>query len=131
MEAEVIRTMAIGLRSIGTGGKESKPMSEAIKLWVAEFDERTHYQLQWRDPITKGQVGQWHFGKRRPSGADHEEQQPEPIGLDAARSWRCRGASCPRSRPDLSRRLEPALKPLLSRAVGILAFSRLRTSGSK
>jgi hypothetical protein len=33
----------------------------------------------------KGLVGQWHFGKRRPSGADHEEQQPEPIGLDAAR----------------------------------------------
>jgi hypothetical protein len=26
---------------------------------------------------SEGQVGQWHFGKRRPSGADHEEQPPE------------------------------------------------------
>ncbi|MGB8853351.1 MAG: hypothetical protein WCC69_07290 [Pirellulales bacterium] len=35
-------------------------------------------------PFFGGWVGQWHFGKRLPSGADHEEQQPEPIGLDAA-----------------------------------------------
>jgi len=27
-------------------------MSEAIKVWVAEFGDRAHYQLQWRDPIT-------------------------------------------------------------------------------
>jgi hypothetical protein len=74
----------------------------------------------------EGSVGQWHFGKRRPSGADHEEQPPELIGLDAARSWRCRGASCPHSRPDLSRRLEPALKPLCSRAVRTVAWNPVR-----
>jgi hypothetical protein len=49
--------------------------------------------------------------------ADHEEQPPELVGLDAVRSWRCRGASYPRSRPNFSRWLEPALKPLFSRAV--------------
>ncbi len=27
-------------------------MNEAIKVWVAEFGDRAHYQLQWRDPIT-------------------------------------------------------------------------------
>jgi hypothetical protein len=26
--------------------------------------------------ILEGWVGQWHFGKHRPGGADHEEQQP-------------------------------------------------------
>jgi hypothetical protein len=52
----------------------------------------------------KGSVGQRHFGKRRPSGADHEEHPPELIALDATRSWRCRRASYPRSRPDFSRR---------------------------
>jgi len=71
----------------------------------------------------KGLVGQWHFGKRRPSGADHEEQQPEPIGLDAARWWRWRGASCPRSRPGFSCRRRPVLKPLFSRAVRTVAWN--------
>ncbi len=27
-------------------------MSEIITVWVAEFGDRAHYQLQWRDPIT-------------------------------------------------------------------------------
>jgi len=27
-------------------------MSEVIKVWVAKFGDRAHYQLQWRDPIT-------------------------------------------------------------------------------
>jgi integrase len=27
-------------------------MSEAIKVYVVEFRDRAHYQLQWRDPIT-------------------------------------------------------------------------------
>lgn len=27
-------------------------MSETITVWVAEFGDRSHYQLQWRDPIT-------------------------------------------------------------------------------
>lgn len=33
--------------------------------------------------LSKGEGGQWHIGERSPSGADHEEQQPGPIGLDA------------------------------------------------
>jgi len=40
---------------------------------------------------------------------------------------RCRGASYPCSRPDFSRRLEPALKPLFSRAVRTVASRRLLT----
>ena len=27
-------------------------MGESITVWVAEFGDRAHYQLQWRDPIT-------------------------------------------------------------------------------
>lgn len=27
-------------------------MGEIIRVWVAEFGDRTHYQIQWRDPIT-------------------------------------------------------------------------------
>jgi hypothetical protein len=65
----------------------------------------------------------------RPSGADHEEQQPELIGLDATRSWRFRGPSCPRSRPDLSRRRRPALKPLFSRVVRSVAWNAVRCCG--
>jgi len=42
-------------------------------------------------PTTTGSVGQRHFGKRRPSGVDHEAQQAEPIGLDEALTWRGRG----------------------------------------
>ena len=46
-----------------------------------------------------------------------------------ARWWGCRGASCPRSRPDLSRWLEPALKPLFSRAVRTVAWNAVRGFG--
>ena len=62
---------------------------------------------------------------------DHEERPPGPIGLYAARSWRCRGASCPRSRPDLSRRRRPALKPLCSRAVRTVAWDPVRGCGCR
>ena len=44
-------------------------------------------------------------------------------GLDAVRSWSCRGTSYPRSRPDFSRRRRPALKPLFSRAVHTVAWN--------
>jgi hypothetical protein len=79
----------------------------------------------------EGLIGQWHFGGRRPSGADHEGQPPELVGLDAARSWRCRGASYPRSRPDFSRWLEPALKPLFSRAVRTVAWNAVGGCGCR
>ncbi len=46
-----------------------------------------------------------------------------------ARWWRCRGASCPRSRPDLSRRRRPVLKPLFSRAVRTVAWNAVRGFG--
>jgi hypothetical protein len=57
-----------------------------------------------RAPAARGsrtereKVGQWHFGKRRPSSEDHrgataEEQQPGLAGLDATLASRCRGAS--------------------------------------
>jgi hypothetical protein len=78
-----------------------------------------------------GQVGQWHVGKRRPSGADHKEHHPELVGLDAARSWRCRGASCPRSRPDLYHRRRPALEPLFSRAVCTMVWNAVRGCGCR
>ena len=67
----------------------------------------------------------------RPSGADHEEQPPELIGLDATRSWRCRGPFCPRSRPDFSPRRMPALKPLFSRAVRTVAWNAVRGCGCR
>ena len=51
----------------------------------------------------KGQVGQWHFGKRRPSGADDEEQPPGLAGLNATLASRCRRTSYPCSRPGFSR----------------------------
>jgi hypothetical protein len=79
-----------------------------------------------RGRITEGQVGQWHFGKRRPSGTGHEEQQPEPVGLDADRLWRFRGASYPRSRPDFSCRRRPVLKPLFLRAVRTVTWDPVR-----
>ena len=65
----------------------------------------------------------------RPSGADHEEQQPELIGLDATRSWRFRGPFCPRSRPDSSPQRRPALKPLFSRVVRSVAWNAVRCCG--
>jgi hypothetical protein len=83
------------------------------------------------DMLRKGQVGQWHFGKRRPSRADHEEQPPELVGLDAVRSWRCRGATYPRSRLDFSRRRRTALKPLFSRAVRTVAWNVVRGCGCR
>jgi hypothetical protein len=43
----------------------------------------------------------------------------------------CRGASSPRSRPDVSRRLEPALKPLFSRAVRTVAWNAVRGCGCR
>ena len=64
-----------------------------------------------------------HFGKRRPSGADYEEKQPGPDGLDATLASRCRGAFYPRSRSDLSRGLEPASKPFFSRAIRTVAWA--------
>ena len=79
----------------------------------------------------EGQVGQWHFGKRRPSVTDHEEQQPEPVGLDADQLWRFRGASYPRSRPDLSRQRRPVLKPPFSRAVRTVAWDPVRGCGCR
>ena len=79
----------------------------------------------------KGQVGQWHFGKRRPISEDHEEQEPGLAGLDATLASRCRGASYPRSRPGSSRWLEPALKPLFSRAVRTVAWNAIRGCGCR
>ena len=72
-----------------------------------------------------------HFGKRRPSVTDHEEQQPELAGPYAARPWRRRGASYPRSRPDFCRRRRPALKPLFSRAVRTVAWDPVRGCGCR
>jgi len=66
-----------------------------------------------------------------PSGADHEELPPELVRPYAALPWRCRGASCPRSRPDFSRRLEPSLKPLFSRAVHTVAWNDVRGCGCR
>ena len=51
--------------------------------------------------------------------------------MDATRSWMCRRASYPRSRPDFSRRLEPALKPLSSRAVRTVAWDPIRGCGCR
>ena len=79
--------------------------------------------------IFQGLVGQWHFGKRRPSGADHEEQPAGLAGLDATLASRCRGASYPRSRPDFSRRRRPVLKPLFSRVVRSVAWNAVRGYG--
>jgi hypothetical protein len=79
----------------------------------------------------KGSVGQRHFGKRRPSGADHEEHPPELIALDATRSWRCRRASYPRSRPGFSRRRRLVLKPLFLRAVRTVAWNAVRGCGCR
>ncbi len=58
-----------------------------------------------------------------------EEQPPELIGLDATRSWRCRRASYPRSRPDFSPRLKPALKPLFLRAVRTVITRLMEAAG--
>ena len=52
---------------------------------------------------SEGKVCQCHFGKRRPSSEDHEEQQPGLAGLDATLASRCRGASYASSRPGVSR----------------------------
>ncbi len=79
----------------------------------------------------KGWVGQWRFGKRRPCGADHEEQPPELAGPYAARSWRFRGASYPRSRSNFSRWRRPALKPPFSRAVRTVASDPVRGCGCR
>gem|GEM_PF-7010011 len=62
---------------------------------------------------------------------DHEEQQPEPVGLDADQLWRFRGASYPRSRPDLSRQRRPVLKPPFSRAVRTVAWNAVRGCGCR
>ena len=78
-----------------------------------------------------GRPMEWHFGKRRPSGADHEEQYPGLVGLDATLASRCRGASYPRSRPDLSRARRPVLKPLFSRAVRTVAWNAVRGCGCR
>jgi hypothetical protein len=84
--------------------------------WTSRIGAATQY----------GQVGQWHCCKRRPGGADHKEQQLGSIGMDATRSWVCRRASYPRSRPDFSRRRRAALKPLSSRAVRTVAWDPIR-----
>ena len=62
---------------------------------------------------------------------DHEEQQPEPVGLDADQLWRFRGASYPRSRPDLSRQRRPVLEPPFSRAVRTVAWDPVRGCGCR
>jgi hypothetical protein len=77
----------------------------------------------------EGLVGQSHFGKRRPSSEDHEEQQPGLAWLDATLASRCRGASYPRSKPGFSRRRRPALKPLFSRVVRSVAWNAVRGYG--
>jgi len=70
-------------------------------------------------------------GERRTGGADHEEQQPGLAGLDATLASSCRGASYPRSRPDVSRRRRPALIPLFSRAVRTVARNAVRGCGCR
>jgi len=47
--------MAIGPRSAALGGKETLSMADdgEIKVYVVEFGDRPHYQLQWCDPITQ------------------------------------------------------------------------------
>ena len=44
------------------------------------MDDFFHGQLRY------GPVGEWHFGKRRPSGADHEEKPPGLAGVNAGRN---------------------------------------------
>lgn len=44
-------------------------------------DARCSFQLCTRRN-NEGQIGQCHFGKRRPDGADHEEKRPGLVGLD-------------------------------------------------
>jgi len=70
----------------------------------------------------------------RQATAERGGSRGATAGTDRAgcgRSWRCRGAPCPRSRPDLSRRRRPALKPLFSRAVGIVAWNAVRGCGCR
>ena len=78
-----------------------------------------------------GLVGQWHFGKRRPSGADHEEQpqswsgwmRPDGGGAEVLPVHaHGRGLSC---------RRRPALKPLFSRAVRTVAWDAVRGCGCR
>jgi hypothetical protein len=67
--------------------------------------------------LTEERSANRNFGNRRPSGADHDQQQPGLAGLDATLASRSRRASYPRSRLNYSRWCRPALKPLFSRAV--------------
>ena len=79
----------------------------------------------------KRHVGQWRFGNRPPSGAHRLKRQPGLIGLDAALARMCRGVSYPSSRPDFSRWLEPALKPLVLRAVRTVTWDPVTDCGCR
>ena len=99
-EAGLGRLVIVYLRQFvlgSSGGNSRRCCGNRARLTTAS---------EWAEGSSRsraeGQVCQWHFGKRRPGGPDHEEQPPELVGLDAARSWRCRGASYPRSKASVT-----------------------------